>query len=67
MQSTPFSQDRAREIWAQRGMQNTVSHAMTGSEIAYVKAIWDTLPGNSCFMSAFFLILNGQVDEKRTP
>ena len=56
---TPFGVERAREIWAQRGSQHEVESKMTDGEKAYVKAVWDALPGESCWMTAFFLILNG--------
>jgi hypothetical protein len=56
---TQFGVDRAKAIWAARGWCNDVSRAYTPGEDAYVKQVWDTLPGNTCWMSAFFLILNG--------
>lgn len=58
--ATPFAIDRARIIWATRGLMNDVSRVVTPGEDAYVKKVWDTLPGNTCWMSAFFLILQGK-------
>lgn len=55
-----LTQERAREAWEQRGLQNNLDGRLTPEEYAYVKRVWDTLPGTSCWMSAFFLILNGK-------
>jgi hypothetical protein len=57
---TPFGVERAKEIWAARGMCNDISRVVTPGEDAYVKLVWDTLDGASCWMSAFYLILNGK-------
>lgn len=57
---TPFGVERAQAIWAARGMCNDLSKVVTPAEDAYVKSVWDTLPGNTTWMSAFFLILNGK-------
>lgn len=56
----PFDRERARAIWAERGMQNTVDHVMTNDERAYIAALWDHMPNNSMWISAFFSVLNGQ-------
>lgn len=60
----PFSAERAAEIWAKRGLQNTIpDSAMTTAERDFVKEVWDAIPrGTSCWMDAFFLILNNQLD-----
>lgn len=56
-----LTQKRAQEVWAQRGLQNRVDHLLTPEEYAYVIRVWDAIPsGRSSWMSAFFLILNGQ-------
>lgn len=57
---TPFGVERARAIWAARGLCNDISRAVTPGEDAYVKQVWDTLPGSSCWMTAFYLIMNGK-------
>jgi hypothetical protein len=59
----PFGKERAEEIYASRSpWQGCVTKQMTLEEEAYVMAVWDTIPsGSSCFMSAFFEILNGRV------
>lgn len=59
VEPTPFDRGRAAQIWAARGLQNTVTHAMTPGEVAFVTALWDTMGGSSCWMSAFYEILNG--------
>jgi len=56
-----MTQERAKQIWAQRGPQNSITHAMTSEEIQYVNDIWDTMNGNTSFMDAFFRIMNGHV------
>lgn len=62
VQPQPFTQERAREIWAQRGpLWILPDNALTPEEYAYVLAIWDTLSGNSCWMDAFLKILNGRI------
>jgi hypothetical protein len=58
---TPFDQKRAQEIWAQRGLCYSLDGVITEGESAYVSALWDTMPGYTCWMSAFFEILNGRV------
>lgn len=52
-----LTKERAEEVWAVRGMQNEVK--VTKEEDAYVRRVWATLPGTSSWMSAFYLILNG--------
>jgi hypothetical protein len=62
---TPFNQERAEEIfqlarqkapWAEN-----LDNNMTDGEIAYVKALWDTMPGNTCFWDAFNRIRLGRL------
>lgn len=59
---TPFGQARARQIWAKRGLQNELRHAMTPGEIRYVHDVWDEHypEGISSWKTAFFAILNGK-------
>ena len=61
----PFGAERAAAIWAQRLLQGAVEHAMTKPEVAYVYAVWDTMGGSSCWMSAFYAILNGQIEAEQ--
>jgi hypothetical protein len=57
---TPLTQERAREIWEERGIQNSLP-TMTAAEHSYVHAVWEeTTEGTSSFMTAFFRILNGR-------
>ena len=57
-----LTRERAQEVWAQRALQNQVSHLLTKEEYDYVTALWDTIEdGRSCWMSAFFMILHGKV------
>lgn len=64
---TPFGQERAEAIfqaakqrpcWAENLDDN-----MTDGEIAYVKAVWDTLDGGSCFWDALNSIRLGLINE----
>ena len=63
---TPFGPERAEAIfelarqkapWAENLDPN-----MTDGEIAYVKAVWDTLPGYTCFWDAFNNIRLGRLN-----
>jgi hypothetical protein len=56
---TPFGQKRARELWAERGQASSFP-TVTPGENAYVKLVQDRLDGDSCWMSAFFNILQGR-------
>lgn len=58
----PLSQQRAQELWSQRGPQNTVRHAMTDNEAACVDFEWDAMGGYTSWMDAFFRFLNGTAD-----
>lgn len=62
---TPFNAQRAEEIfqlarqkpcWAENLQDN-----MTDGEIAYVKALWDTMPGYTAFWDALNSIRLGLV------
>lgn len=69
---TPFGQDRAREIandcmaacrvpsfsWMERADDH-----MTDGELAYVLAVWDAMPGWTCWADAFNRIWRGQLEE----
>lgn len=57
----PFGPERAEEIWAQRGLEHEVSHAMTDGEDEYVHAVWSTMPGHTCWADAFHRIRLGKV------
>lgn len=58
---TPFGKERAEEIWAQRGHQHAVEHAMSPGEVSYVSTVLRTKPGDWCWMNVFFEILNGRI------
>lgn len=62
--SAPFGQARAQEIWDARGPQWSV-HPTEGED-AYVQYVWSTMPGHTCWMDAFFRILNGTVVRDET-
>ena len=47
-----MTKERAEESWAARGPQNELR--MSPAEDQEISAIWQTMPGWSCFMSAFF-------------
>ena len=61
---TPFGQVRAEEIFELARQKfcwaNNLDAHMTDGEIAYVKAIWDTLPGHTSFWDAFNTIRLGE-------
>jgi hypothetical protein len=57
--ATPFGVERAEEIWARRGLQNKVTVAE--GEDTYVSELWAQMDGNTCWMTAFFEILNGRI------
>jgi hypothetical protein len=60
--ATPFGEERAREIWAERRPMHGITHAMTREEVAYVSCVWLAMPsGERCWMDAFFAILNRRV------
>jgi hypothetical protein len=55
-----LTKERAHKAWEARGAEQTVEHTLTKDECAYVKLIWDHMPGNSTWMDAFFLIMNAK-------
>lgn len=57
---TPFGSARAEVMWSTRGLQNTIRDIEPGED-AYVKAVWSTMPGNTCWMDAFHRIRTGTV------
>ena len=57
---TPFDQKRAEELWEGRGLQWSMKH-LTPGEDSYVATVWDSMPGDTCWMDAFFSILQGRV------
>lgn len=65
---TPFDQERAETIFqlCRAAARSTpwveqLDKQMTDGEIAYVKALWDTMPGYTCFCDAFHRIRLGRV------
>lgn len=59
---TQFGSKRAAAIFAQRGMEwNLDASDMTEGERAYVKQVWESMPGNTSWNDAFLRILNGRV------
>jgi hypothetical protein len=62
---TPFDRDRALEIWEQRGLQGTIGHAVSRGEDAYIHQVWNTMPGSTSYMDAFFRIMQGRIGETR--
>jgi hypothetical protein len=56
---TPFGPARAEEIWEARGAEQDFSHAMTDGEDEYVRKVWETMPGWTCYMDAFNRIWRG--------
>lgn len=58
---TPFTRQRARQIWKQRGPGDDLSKTdMTPGEDAYVYEVWKRLPGaDSTWIDAFRAILRG--------
>lgn len=61
-----MTQERAKEIWSRAvslypEWSEGVGKVMTPEEYEDIKAYWKTLPGSSCFMDAFFRVLNDHV------
>lgn len=66
---TPFGKERAQEIidaakaaticgpWSDK-----LRDVMTDGEIVYVLAVWDCCSGSSSFMSAFYHVLQGNIE-----
>lgn len=62
---TPFNHIRANEIFNQARNQtkhgpwsDQLDKVMSPGERAYIMAIWDTMPGNTCFVDAFLRVKN---------
>lgn len=56
-----LTQQRAEEIWAQRGIQNTLNDDLfTHEELKAVNDRWKQMCGSASFMSAFFTFLHPQ-------
>lgn len=56
-----LTKKRAEAIWAKRGIQNTLSDDLfTFEELHSVYLLWQSMSGDSCFMTAFFEFLNGR-------
>lgn len=56
-----ITQERAKEIWAQRGIQNSLPDSVfkDGEREIIIKR-WEQLPGHTSFMDAFFTFLHPQ-------
>jgi hypothetical protein len=55
-----LTQERAREVWEKRAIQNRVDHLVTPEEDACVRRLWETMPGTTCWMDAFHRIRLGR-------
>ena len=68
MQPTPFGPIRAHEIYAaaKRVMPwvDGLRHAMTPGETEYVMEVWRGMPGDTCFVDAFFRILHNEEPDR---
>ena len=59
---TAFGAERAKAIYAQRGIAGDLSRSdMTPGEDAYVKQVWRAMPSNTCWMDALSCIAKGKV------
>lgn len=58
----PFSKQRAEEIWNQRGLFHSIEKNMTDGEHAFVSSVWETMPGDTCWMDAFHRIRKGIIN-----
>jgi hypothetical protein len=61
---TPFGPGRARELRGPDFLHAYYSRTepcMTDGELAYLNAVWDTMPGCTCRYDAFRRILDGKV------
>ena len=62
VQPVPFGPERAERLWAQRGWQNSLGRSdLTVGESNFVRAVWDTMAGGSCWMDAFHRIRQGKL------
>jgi hypothetical protein len=61
--------ERAREAIIQARLRcvsvlspwsDQLKNTMTDEEIAYVRRVWDTMPGNTCFVDALFRVRDGK-------
>jgi hypothetical protein len=59
-----MTQERAQEIWDARKCVPGYGLQATPEEDAYVKRVWDALPGDTSWMTAFYLVLNGKAEEQ---
>jgi hypothetical protein len=72
-----LTQQRAQEVWELRGLQNVLPYTkegagrfdtyihpkgLTAAEADYVKRLWDTMPGYTCWMDAFYRVLHGKTE-----
>ena len=64
-----FGPERANEIMAQCKAKAThgpwsdqLDKTLKVEEKAYVLSVWDTMPGNTSFLDAFFRILNNRLE-----
>lgn len=56
--------NRAKEIWAAKSHKpymTDIRHLMTQDEHSFVMSIWQSMPGWTCYMDAFFSILNDRL------
>lgn len=58
-----MNKQTAIEVWNNRGLQNDITSVVTPEQDAYIRAVWATMPGTTCYMDAFFEILNDRIDE----
>jgi hypothetical protein len=58
---TPFGWERAEEIIRKTAAFESVDKFMSDGEAAFVKCVWNTMPGHTCFYDALLRILGRQV------
>jgi len=60
VEPTPFGPCRADQIWSHMQYGEFPYHAASDGEIAYIHAVWDTMPGWTSFQDAFSRIAKGK-------
>lgn len=53
-----MNHERAQELWSKRRFAADMSEDMTPEEDQFIRSIWQTMPSSSCWMDAFFRVLN---------
>lgn len=58
IKNCPIGADRLREMWATHGPELDIK--CTEIERGQIRKIWDTMPGHTCFMDAFWRLFQAK-------